>query len=450
MRSTTPAIRSSGAAGRDVVFATVSHAVRPRRGLWVSTDTAADGTGNELANDLHGGNGAYTLSGRGGDDTLDGGAGADTLIGGAGDDLYVVDEAGDSVVEAADEGSDSVQSWVSMSLADGVENLQLLGGAGGTAVGNALDNRLVGGSGNDRLDGGGGTDTLEGGIGTDTYVLRAGGGIDTVIDIPVDADLAVVAVDAGLAPADLRIDREEVDGRSALVVSAHDGADALRFVDFGAVPYDLVVRFGDGSLWDSATVQAKIGELRGTEAADLITGGPGADRMFGLGGDDVLRGAAGDDLLDGGDGTTCSTAGGNRHLQGGRGDRYLAVAADDHVISTPTRASTPSRPRPATCWRAASSLVFTGLEASTPATRWTTGSPAMPAATGWTGGREPTPWKAGRVTTPPRRLGGRRRHRATARVDTVIAGAASLPAAVEHLVLAGAALTAPATSSTTR
>ncbi|MBK6603508.1 MAG: hypothetical protein IPG28_18655 [Betaproteobacteria bacterium] len=83
-----------------------------------------------------------------------------------------------------------------MSLADGVENLQLLGGAGGTAVGNALDNRLVGGSGNDRLDGGGGTDTLEGGIGTDTYVLRAGGGIDTVIDIPVDADLAVVAVDA--------------------------------------------------------------------------------------------------------------------------------------------------------------------------------------------------------------------------------------------------------------
>ena len=433
--------------GRDVVFATVSHALSAHvEDLWVSTDTAADGTGNELANDLHGGNGANTLSGRGGDDTLDGGAGADTLIGGAGDDLYVVDEAGDSVVEAADEGSDSVQSWVSMSLADGVENLQLLGGAGGTAVGNALDNRLVGGSGNDRLDGGGGTDTLEGGIGTDTYVLRAGGGIDTVIDIPVDADLAVVAVDAGLAPADLRIDREEVDGRSALVVSAHDGADALRFVDFGAVPYDLVVRFGDGSLWDSATVQAKIGELRGTEAADLITGGPGADRMFGLGGDDVLRGAAGDDLLDGGDGDdVLDGEAGTDTLQGGRGDdRYLAVAADDHVIEHADEGiDTVETATSHVLASGVESLVFTGLEAvdgtGNEQDNRLTGNAAANTLDGG-GGQDVTEGGAGDDTHLVDSAADVVIERDGEGVDTVIAGASfALPAAVEHLVLAGAA-----------
>ena len=283
------------------------------------------------------GPGATCCDGRGGDDTLDGAAGADTLIGGAGNDLYLVDDVGDSVVEAEDEGIDSVQSWVSMALPDGVENLQLLGSAGGTAVGNALDNRIVGSGGDDRLDGGSGADRLEGGYGTDTYVLRAGGGRDTVDDIPVGSDVAIVEVDAGLRPADVRIEREEEDGHAFLVVSAHDGADALRFVDFGDVPYDLVVRFADGTVWDSTAVRRKQGEIAGTEGGDFLFGRPGADRLLGLGGDDVLRGGAGDDELDGGDGAdVLDGEAGADTLRGGPGDdRYLAVGGDDVVVEAP-------------------------------------------------------------------------------------------------------------------
>nr|WP_275094537.1 hypothetical protein [Pseudomonas nitroreducens] len=49
-----------------------------------------------------------TLYGNGGNDTLDGGSGADRMEGGLGNDLYVVDNTGDSVVEASGAGDDSI------------------------------------------------------------------------------------------------------------------------------------------------------------------------------------------------------------------------------------------------------------------------------------------------------------------------------------------------------
>ncbi len=145
-------------------------------------------TGNDAANTLFGGLGNDTLSGQGGNDILNGGLGADTMKGGLGNDVYVVDNAGDQVVEACGEGTDTVRASVSYTLGDNVENLVLLGsetlrGIGNvlanTLTGNAAGNELIGGGGNDTLLGLGGNDVLDGGTGNDRLV--GGAGLDTLI-----------------------------------------------------------------------------------------------------------------------------------------------------------------------------------------------------------------------------------------------------------------------------
>ncbi|HYC48492.1 MAG TPA: hypothetical protein VED01_23715, partial [Burkholderiales bacterium] len=95
----------------------------------------ATSTGEIVFNGL-GGNDTFTsakgndsLNGGSGNDLLNGGAGADALAGGTENDTYVVDNAGDSVTEAADEGTDSVQASVDHVLAPNVENLTLLDAA---------------------------------------------------------------------------------------------------------------------------------------------------------------------------------------------------------------------------------------------------------------------------------------------------------------------------------
>lgn len=113
-----------------------------------------------------------TLTGGNGDDKLDGGTGADSMDGGAGSDLYIVDDAGDEVTEAAGEEGDvdEVESSVDFTLGDDVENLTLTGDAiNGT--GNELDNVIKGNAQNNTLDGGEGADSMEGGAGNDRYVV---------------------------------------------------------------------------------------------------------------------------------------------------------------------------------------------------------------------------------------------------------------------------------------
>src|SRR5436309_3300973 len=93
-----------------------------------------------------------TLVGTSGNDYLDGGAGADVMSGGAGDDVYVVDNAGDTVNEAVDEGSDTDYALVSYTLTAGADIETLTAGepdptAPIDLVGNELGNNIFGNAG---------------------------------------------------------------------------------------------------------------------------------------------------------------------------------------------------------------------------------------------------------------------------------------------------------------
>ena len=123
---------------------------------------AVNGTGNALANLLTGNIAANILTGGAGNDTLDGGAGNDTLIGGTGDDTYIVDAPGDVVTELTGEGTDTIQTGITYTLAAlaNVENLTLTGVAAVNATGNALANVLTGNIAANTLTGGAGNDTL--------------------------------------------------------------------------------------------------------------------------------------------------------------------------------------------------------------------------------------------------------------------------------------------------
>jgi Ca2+-binding RTX toxin-like protein len=120
------------------------------------TDISA--TGNGLANEIYGNDGANVLSGLGGNDRIFGGAGNDVLIGGAGDD------------------------------------------------------RLAGQNGDDVLIGGAGADRLYGGDGADRFVFQA------ITDSPVSGRDTIV--DFSAAQGD-RIDLSQIDANALLAGEQH-------------------------------------------------------------------------------------------------------------------------------------------------------------------------------------------------------------------------------------
>ena len=134
-------------------------------------------------------NSIENLIGGSGDDVLTGDAGANVLAGMLGNDTYVIG-AGDMIVEAAGEGTDTVRASIDYTLAANLENLVLIGTANLSGTGNGLANTLTGNVGHNLLDGGAGADTMVGGLGDDTYVVGSvadlvveemGAGIDTVL-----------------------------------------------------------------------------------------------------------------------------------------------------------------------------------------------------------------------------------------------------------------------------
>jgi Ca2+-binding RTX toxin-like protein len=120
--------------------------------------------GNSANNSLDGGPGNDIMYGGDGNDTFDWDSskrsGNDTMYGGMGDDVYVLDSTGDSVIEYANEGKDTI--WVSFSYSiaalPNIENLYGIGSNSLTLTGNSADNYLYGDTGDDVLDGGDGLD----------------------------------------------------------------------------------------------------------------------------------------------------------------------------------------------------------------------------------------------------------------------------------------------------
>ena len=110
--------------------------------------------------------------------TLTGNSVANVLTGGAGNDTYIVG-TGDTVIEQAGSGTDTVQSSASWILGNNVENLTLTGGLAIDGTGNGLNNVIVGNGAANALNGMQGADRMSGGLGDDIYVVDNTGDVVT-------------------------------------------------------------------------------------------------------------------------------------------------------------------------------------------------------------------------------------------------------------------------------
>ncbi|MGH8658773.1 MAG: calcium-binding protein [Gammaproteobacteria bacterium] len=265
--------------GIDTVKSPISYTLESNLEDLILTDTATiSGTGNVLDNTLTGNSAKNTLSGGAGNDLLDGGGNADALIGGTGDDTYIVDTSGDVVTENSGEGTDTIKSAVTYTLAENVENLVLLGVSAINGTGNALNNTLAGNSANNALDGGLGADSLAGGAGNDTYVVDHGG--------------------------------------DAIIENLGEGTDTVK----SSVTYSLPPNVENLTLTGTTAIDAV-----GNDLANSLTGNSADNALSGDAGADTLIGNAGNDYLDGG--TEAD------QLTGGAGDDTYIVDTGGDVVT---------------------------------------------------------------------------------------------------------------------
>jgi len=265
-------------------------------------DALAGSQGGDI---FFGGAAEDDLSGRDGDDFLDGGAGADRMDGGDGDDSYLVDDAGDQVLEAAAQGRDVVYASVDYKLAAGqeVEILSSVSQAATTAlqlVGNELGQEIYGNAGANFLQGGGGTDYLVGLGGNDVYFIAGPG--DNVV--------------------------ESAGGGTDIIYTPGD------YTMIGGVHVELLASSNQAG----TNAQTLIGNefdqtIYGNAGANFIEGGGGTDTLVGLAGNDVY-------VVDSAGDYVAESAGGGRDVVYAKASYTLAAGQEIEVLSTTSQSGT--------------------------------------------------------------------------------------------------------------
>ncbi|MHC2017622.1 hypothetical protein [Methylobacterium sp. CM6247] len=208
-------------------------------------------TGNTLNN---------TITATRGNNIIDGKQGLDTLIGLSGNDIYIVDNAGDKVIELNGEGNDTIKTSTSYALNEGIsiENIRTASESANINInlsGNEISNKITGNAGKNILNGGEGGDFLSGKAGDDTYIISEMG--DKVFETTGQGS-------------------DTVQAMRSYTLAAGQSIETLRTTaEAGTAAINL-------------TGNELANKLVGNAGANILTGGGTADSLYGRGGADTF------------------------------------------------------------------------------------------------------------------------------------------------------------------
>jgi Ca2+-binding RTX toxin-like protein len=307
-------------------------------------DEVYAGSGNDF---VDAGSGNDIIYSGDGNDTLNGGSGSDQMFGGIGNDLYYIDSTSDQVYETATSSStvdlggiDTINSSVTWTLGNYIENLTLVGSSTINGTGNSLDNILIGNSASNILNGLTGNDTMTGGLGDDTYSVDSSGdmvtenlgeGIDTVqssisYTLGGNVENLILTGSAAINAAGNELNNSLTGNSAANILDGGAGDDTMT----GGQGNDTYVvdSVGDVVVESSSlgmdTVQSNISYMLGANIENLTLTGPADINGTGNSLNNTLTGNGDNNTLDGGTGADTMT--------GGLGyDTYYVDATGDTV-----------------------------------------------------------------------------------------------------------------------